>query len=558
MIKLTRLILVLLSCSVALNAQQVIEGAPAFNQFATYGGGGDEINLGTLDIHRDIPLRSLGAYGPQASAKLVVDTGVSVQRDFNLQTAQYFNVYSPSAGPILQTSARDSVFVGNWNLNTTNCSYALQGVLDHNGTYHLTPILNVNACNTMFLSNSGPDGWAIAAYAPSPASTPIELYAISPGGTYTQMKGVTGIFIQPVPNTFYVIFPQAVTNPTTVFDQHGNTVHDTLSITYSTQNGNNTISASGSLIDALGNTVLTASLPSANVVNLTYAGPNSTTSTYVLTYVWRTIDANYGCPSNTPVKTRSLGPVPIIANITMPDQSTMVFSYEPSQTAGNSTGRINAIKLTTGATISYTYQGGTNGFNCSDGSTAGFKKTTPDGVWTFSHTAPDSTTGISTTTVTAPSNDYKVYTFVQSAGTYPQQTINYPVQAIAYSAAGVNLGSTVTCYNGTALGPACSSPSSPFPANTTVTQRDVYTYVPGVASPSRVQYVYDGKGRPTLTARYDFGATGRSYYDVIQYGSWNSTSSACQALSGTIQPRNTPFTVVAPVCAKQTLVPGVF
>src|SRR5438552_3050093 len=53
-------------------------GLSPFNQFSNTGGGIDTINLGNLNVHMEIPLRSLGAYGPTASASLVMDSMVTV------------------------------------------------------------------------------------------------------------------------------------------------------------------------------------------------------------------------------------------------------------------------------------------------------------------------------------------------------------------------------------------------------------------------------------------------------------------------------------------------
>lgn len=72
------------------------------------------------------------------------------------------------------------------------------------------------------------------------------------------------------------------------------------------------------------------------------------------------------------------------------------------------TGRIASMVLPTGGTVSYAYSGGTQGLGwaCGDNSTYTLKRTTPDGVTTYTHSFPNSinptaqTSGLSTTSQT--------------------------------------------------------------------------------------------------------------------------------------------------------------
>src|ERR1700730_8727276 len=65
---------VLIMCPVCGFAQDTGTGTPAFNSFSNAGGGIDTINLGNLNVHMEIPMRSQGAYGPSASASLILDS----------------------------------------------------------------------------------------------------------------------------------------------------------------------------------------------------------------------------------------------------------------------------------------------------------------------------------------------------------------------------------------------------------------------------------------------------------------------------------------------------
>src|SRR6266478_6150445 len=72
-IKTLLAVVTLLLASLAFG-QDTGTGTPAFNAFSHAGGGIDTINLGNLNVHMDVPLRSLGAYGPRASATLEADS----------------------------------------------------------------------------------------------------------------------------------------------------------------------------------------------------------------------------------------------------------------------------------------------------------------------------------------------------------------------------------------------------------------------------------------------------------------------------------------------------
>jgi len=106
-----------------------------------------------------------------------------------------------------------------------------------------------------------------------------------------------------------------------------------------------------------------------------------------MTFTYLNVQASFGC---TGINTPPIYTEWLLNGITFPDRSTMSFTYEPVyNNSAYVTGRIASVQLRTGAWIKYDYTGyGTNGINCIDASTAGFKKTTPDGAWKFSHTAP--------------------------------------------------------------------------------------------------------------------------------------------------------------------------
>jgi hypothetical protein len=206
----------------------------------------------------------------------------------------------------------------------------------------------------------------------------------------------------------------------------------------------------------------------------------------------------------------------------------------------------------------YTYTGGTNGVNCSDGTTSGINKTTVDGQWTVTHTAYSGTANISTTKVVAPSGDYVVDTTATvppspTAFVIPQMST---IASLSYSNGGSLLASKYSCYNGYhPTSPlSCASPSGApsFPIN----EIDMWTYVPGVTKPALTVTLLDGYSRVTDTKTYDFGGTvGASGYDTdVQtgYGSWNGSS--CSNISNT--DGYGTYYLLDRVCFKKTVVSG--
>src|SRR5207249_9132462 len=118
------------------------------------------------------------------------------------------------------------------------------------------------------------------------------------------------------------------------------------------------------------------------------------------------------------------GPQNLTTTVTYPDGTNYQITYEPSfGETGHVTGRIKTIKLPTGATITYNYNGTNHGFSCEDDGTSGFTRTTPDGTWTYSR-AKDSNQWV--TTVTAPGGQTYTSKFT---GTAPYYRVSYDAKA---------------------------------------------------------------------------------------------------------------------------------
>jgi len=233
-----------------------------------------------------------------------------------------------------------------------------------------------------------------------------------------------------------------------------------------------------------------------------YTSPAGTPANVTVTYKSYQVQTAFGCSGVTeyPATQQYL-----VDRVTLPDASYYQFSYEqtPIQGSTNVTARIASIQLPAGGTFSYNYQGfGNNGVNCTDGSTAGFVRTTPDGQWTYSRTG---TSPNYTTTVTDPQGNQTVINF---SGLYEISRSVYKGTASA-----TPLEQVTTCYNGTTSSPCPTGTVTPPFSQITVEQ----SFNGGPQS--RVDTQYDGYENLTEKDEYDFGAPSPSRKTTILYAS---------------------------------------
>jgi RHS repeat-associated protein len=188
------------------------------------------------------------------------------------------------------------------------------------------------------------------------------------------------------------------------------------------------------------------------------------------------------------------------------------------------TGRISSITLPTGGTISYNYQGfGNNGIICTDGSTAGFARTTPDGTWTYSRSG---TSPSYTTTITSPPDPVTG----QNNVTVINFNGNYETQRQVYqgAATGTPLEAIITCYNGNTTNCPSATVTAPF------NEVSVYRQFNG-GSQARVDTFYDTTySLMQEKDEYDFGASTASRKTTIAYGTYTVSSDSCTALGNGI------------------------
>src|SRR5260221_13345774 len=105
----------------------------------------------------------------------------------------------------------------------------------------------------------------------------------------------------------------------------------------------------------LGKSVFTLAAASPKPVTVSYTSPAGTTANYAVSFKSYTVKTNFGCSVS------EYGPInnSLPDRVTLPDGTFYQFSYEATPGfSGDITGRLAAITLPTGGSITYTYTGG--------------------------------------------------------------------------------------------------------------------------------------------------------------------------------------------------------
>lgn len=203
------------------------------------------------------------------------------------------------------------------------------------------------------------------------------------------------------------------------------------------------------------------------------------------------------------------------SSIQYPDGTSYSFQYEQSANdPGYYTGRLSSVTLPTGGTISYNYTDVTTS-GCGPVGTyvSGITRTTADGniQYTSTKTFNDSScfTGTSTTSI-GESTRFSSYNFVFNnySPAYAFETSHSIYNGT--SASGTPLESSSRCYNGTTSG--CSTASVQRP----ITQIDTTTVRDGGAA-FRIVQSLNASSLPTEIDEYDYGASSPTKKTLTQY-----------------------------------------
>ncbi len=479
---LLAIVMISIYATVALAAPT--KGIPPFQSF---GGGPDVINLGNLNVHYSFPVFSRAGRGIPFSYSLAYDSSVWTPAG----SAWTFS----GSGLIADIAA--AVGTASVRLQQSQCIdhntgqpyyyniYWFQGYSDSTGTAHPFAQVAVN-------DNDGTCGATPKPTATIPITdgSGITLNVSSNPSASATLR--SGEVIQ-VP----VSISGTATGPTVQIDSNGN------QITSSTTSGVT------SFYDTLSSTarVLQISGTAPSPVSYTYTGASGSATAVVVTYATYSVQTNFACSG-----INQYGPISnsLVDKITLPDTSYYQFSYEPTPgVSGKVTGRISSIRLPTGGTISYTYQGGdTQGIFCADGSTAGFDRTTSDGTWQYRRVA--GTSPAYTTTITSPPDPVtgqNNQTVVNFLGEFETQRKIYQG-----AATGTPLETIITCYNGNTTNCTTTTFTTPFSQITKFTQFNG-------GSQARVDTFLNGYGLTTKRDEYDFGVGTVAREITIAYAS---------------------------------------
>ena len=193
----------------------------------------------------------------------------------------------------------------------------------------------------------------------------------------------------------------------------------------------------------------------------TYAAPSGGSASYTAKYAASTVKTNFGCSGIS-----EFGPTSenLVSEIDLPDDNPngardrYTFTYEVTPGfSGDVTGRIASVTLPTGAIINYTYTGGSNGIECTDGSTAGLTRQTSDGTWSYSRSGSGTQWA---TTLDDPQGNQTVIHFQEATGSnYFYETQRQVSQLV--NGTQTLLQTTNTCYNGSSS--PCTSTAITLP-----------------------------------------------------------------------------------------------
>jgi len=445
--------------------------------YGTYSNGFDDINVGTLDVHFEIPLfvHQGRGIGNDIGAILVYDGG-------SLGLGGYIGgSYRTNAGWTLK---RGALQAGTINVLATNVSQGCPG----NNSPNPVPAVGYTysySDKTGYPHNFSGNSY----YNPCDGSTnpPANLPLLASDGSgylLTQASGFDAIVVDPS--------GKQIQNLGLNVDSNGNT-------TARNNIDSSILTISGDFLPD-NDPDKSSSLPPIATSYFQYHDANGSSQSTIVTYKRYPI-----VPITYDNATYYLY---FIDSITFADNSAYHFSYEESSSyAGKYTGRVASITVPTGGVISYQYIDTAIISNHPQTLTT-LSRTTSDGssVYNRTITSVANYAIASSNTTVSESGRTTLYTFVTPFGAYETSksvflgstTTGTPIQKITH------------CYNG-ATGD-CTTQAINLP----VTQISESLSYDGGAPAKRVQTM-NSMGLQTELDEYDFGASSPTRKTVIQY-----------------------------------------
>lgn len=484
--------------SVTPSLAQPSTGTPPFGSFS---GSPDVLNLGNLNSHWDIPIRNKAGRGTNFNYDLTYDSSIwypvvsgstTTWQPVNYwgwnglsqagQVGAYYSMtyLSGHCGPMGQYSYQSWTYGGLYYVDRYAVIHTFGGV---GGSYIVSP--GGSGCPPPGASPSGTlrstDGNGMAVY-----------FSMGQGQMNLGFVAKDGTSISP---PIYI-----------------NSSPSTTSYTSTDPNGNQISLSNGAFTDTLGQQALgiTGTAPSNTLLSFVN---NSGSSTYTVIYSPNNVKTNFGCAG---IGEYSASSVYLVNSIELPDGRSYQFSYEstPGYT-GYTTGRLLSVTLPTGGQIKYSYTGGSQGIECSDGSTSGLTRTTPDGTWTYSRSGSGTQWS---TTVTAPAynsvQDLTVIAFLTA--TSGTTTNFYEISRKLYSGSSTLLETVLHCYEASSSNCSSTIGDSGTTVSLPVAQVTTTNQWPNSSGRSAGTYdTYDASGNNTLHEVFDY-ASGGSYGSLLQ------------------------------------------
>lgn len=462
--------------------------------YGTYDAPGiDTINVGNLNVHLSIPVLHKAGRGLPFNANLIFDS----------------SVYYPSSWYGSKTWAPLSNF--GWGLTT--------GLLSGNVTYY------TNTIDDTYWEPAGQGGIYVEVNC---------YYNQYTAWTYIDSSGVHHPFGSASTQQFSYqdVYPDGWTCPNNSYSSTSGSANDGSGYQLSVSNytsakitasnglqvlnpgGNSTTTdtngnyissdGQGHYTDTTGKVVLTVTGTAPNPTTYTYYDTGGNPQQVTVNYVQKTVQTNFGCSG-----TGEFGPYQeyLVNSISYPDGSTYYISYESTPgNPSNVTGRISGIELPQGGWINYSYTGGNNGIECSDGSAAGLTRSITGSGGSAASTVAYSRTITGTftgqTSVVDGLGNNKIYTFVAPSNGPAAQYYQTSRSIYQGAATGTPVDARNTCYNGS------SSPCGATAISLPISQIDTYDTVDGLKTDGKRVYYNSSSGMVTETDIYDFGTSG--------------------------------------------------
>ena len=452
--------------------------------FGTYTTGLDQISVGDLGIHIEIPLYSRAERGSQTGLGLRLIYNGGALGPNQLSSNWGSTGFSASFGSV-QVFTDTPPTGPNCSSPVTNYSYAY---VDTTGFSHSFRATSEVGCNSTV-----PTSYGVPAIADD-------------GSGY--------------------LLTQASEYKTTVVTPSGATITTnngpTIGITDS--NGNPSSSCGAAVCDSTNSYYSPSVYTDGSSYSVSYRDANNNTETVTTNYKKYPM---YLSGTYTSTGQPSTFQVYYVDSVVYPDGTAYHFGYEQSaQNPGFYTGRLASIQVPTGGTISYSYVDGFAGTRpySSLSYVKTLIRTTQDGQTTYNRQVnsfgqPDTNTGgavaSSTTTVTAPDST-SVHMFIgggensggEIGGLYETSSAIYP----GSNTSGTPLKQVTTCYAG-ATGDCTTQP---FSFTLPIAKTSASTSSNGGPS-SQIVNMFNAISLPTETDIYDYGASVATTKTITSY-----------------------------------------